>query len=247
MAQSEVQQNLIPNDPELKDLLDLFKKDIFLSLNCHHIGTVESFDKTNQTCKATINYKKTFYEPNGQGVYRAVLKDYPVLVDCPVMFLGGGGYSLTFPVTQGDECLVLFNDRDIDNWFAGSSNSAVSTPRLHAYTDAIVIVGLRSLKNVIVDFEDEGIQLRNRTGTSSVTIYSDKITAQVGPALTPTVIEIDENGKLRIENPTGDFMAMIVQLFTDIQNGLVTTMLGEQPLKMPTFALDLAALETFKP
>lgn len=152
---SNVQQNQIPNEPELKDLLALWKKAILLGLNCHHIGTVQSFDSVKQTATATINYKKTFFEPDPvTGVYGPVLKDYPILLDCPVIVLGGGGGALTFPNAQGDECVVLFNDRDIDNWFqGGGSGAAVATPRLHSFSDGLILVGVRSLANVLKNYD----------------------------------------------------------------------------------------------
>lgn len=137
-----------PAEPRLKDVLDQLKKNIFLSFNCHHIATVQKFDETNQTATVTINYKKTYYKLNQvTGIYDPTLIDYPVLADCPVIVLGGGPASLTFPIEAGDECLVLFNDRDLDTWFQGASGGAVATPRLHSFADAIILVGLRSLAN----------------------------------------------------------------------------------------------------
>lgn len=158
---SQIQQNLLPNDPGLKDLLDLYKKDILLNFCCHHIGTLQSFNSSNQTATATINYKKTFFLPDSQGIYQPTLVDYPLLMDCPVICLGGGTSSLTFPITQGDECLVLFNDRSIDNWFQGGAGSAVSTPRLHSFSDGIILVGLRSSAHVIGNYDATRAVLQN--------------------------------------------------------------------------------------
>ena len=102
--------NMVPSEPSLKDLLDLLKKDILLSLNAHHIGTIQSFNSAKQTATATINYPKTYYQLNSlSGLYNPVLVNYPLLVDCPLICLGGGTAALTFPIQSGDECLVLFN------------------------------------------------------------------------------------------------------------------------------------------
>jgi hypothetical protein len=153
----------IPTDVSLADAFNLVKKDVMLNLNCHHIGTVQSFNSTKQTATATINYKKTFFQLNATtGLYNPVLFDYPMLIDAPVIFLGGslGQYGLTFPVVQGDECLILFNDRDIDNWFTGGGGGAVATPRLHSFADGIILVGLRSLGNVLQNFDTAHAALR---------------------------------------------------------------------------------------
>lgn len=153
--------NKIASEPSLKDLLDLHKKDVMLSMSCHAIATIRSFDKETQRATATVNYKKTFYQQNSKGLYNRVLVDYPLLVDCPVIVLGGGGCSLTFPILPGNECVVLFNDRDIDNWFRGGASEAPATERLHSFSDGIIIVGIRSLENVIDDYDDTRGTLRN--------------------------------------------------------------------------------------
>lgn len=182
MADASIPQNLIPNDPSLKDLLDLLSKQIMLNLSCHHIGTVQSFDATKQTASATINYKKTYFQFNAStGLYDPVLIDYPILVDCPVVVLGGTNAALTFPITTGDECLVLFNDRDLDKWFQGGTGASVATPRLHSFSDGIILVGLRSLPKVLTNYDSSRAVLRNGStlvgvGPSLVKIANDTTT-----------------------------------------------------------------------
>lgn len=159
-----------PTEPSLKDVLDQLKKDVFLSLNCHHVGTVQSFDASNQTATVTVNYKKTYFQLNPEtGLYGPVLVDYPIMVDCPVIALGGAATGLTFPIEAGDECLVLFNDRDLDNWFKGGAGAGVATPRLHSFADGVVLVGVRSLGNVLTNYDPTRACLRgNRAGTTVV-------------------------------------------------------------------------------
>lgn len=158
-----------PADPQLKDVLDQQQKEIFLSLNCHHLGTIQEFDAENQTASVTINYKKTYFRMNSAtGLYGPVLVDYPPLTDCPVIVLGGAAGALTFPIAKGDECLVLFNDRDLDNWFQGSSGGGVATTRLHSFADAIVLVGIRSLGKVLTNYDEARAVLKNGTAMVGV-------------------------------------------------------------------------------
>lgn len=243
MAGANISQNLIPNEPELRDLLNLFKKEILLNLNCHHIGTIQTFDPTTQKATATINYKKTFFKPNPiTGVYDPVLTDYPILIDCPVICLGGGLASLRFPIITGDECLVLFNDRDIDNWFAGGgSGGAVATPRLHSFSDGIILVGLRSLANVLPNYNASAFEVHYGTNK----IVFDATTFKAELANGTTTLELSATGTLKVTNAGGELIAALLQLFTDVQTGLVTTMLGPQPLVMPTFAVDFLVLQGF--
>jgi hypothetical protein len=179
---SNLPLNAVPSEPSLKDLLDLLKKDILLSLNAHHIGTIQSFNSAKQTATATINYPKTYYQLNSvTGLYNPVLVNYPLLVDCPVICLGGGTTALTFPIQTGDECLALFNDRAIDNWFSGGAGAALSNPRLHSFSDGLILVGLRSLGNVLTNYDSTRAVLRNGTtlvgvGPSLVKIANQQTT-----------------------------------------------------------------------
>lgn len=162
MSGTQINLNQVPNEPTLNDLLDLMKKQISLALSAHHVATIQSFDASKQTATATINYKKTYFEKDTvTGVYSPVSVDYPILIDCPVICLGGGLSSLTFPITAGDECLVLFNDRDIDNWFQGSSNGPVASSRLHSFADGIILVGVRSLAKVLTSYDSTRAVLKN--------------------------------------------------------------------------------------
>lgn len=176
MSAPTITLNQVPTDPTLKDLLDLQKKDLLLNLMCHHIGTIQGFNATDQTATASINYKKTRFKLNARsGQYEPVLEDYPLLASCPVMALGGADAALTFPIQVGDECLVLFNDRDIDNWFQGGPGMAVASSRLHSFSDGIILVGLRSLPNVIEDYDTVRTVLRNGSALVGVSLTQVKI------------------------------------------------------------------------
>jgi len=236
------QQNLNPNEVELKDLLSLFEKNLLLKFNCHHIAQIQDFNPAQQTASATINYKKSFSLPNSMGVYTEQLVDYPLLVNCPVIFLGGGDGCLTFPVQTGDDCLVLFNDRDIDNWFSGSITSAPRTGRLHAFPDAIIIVGLRMLREVIPSFSTDSVELRNFLGTTKISMKMDgsQVSIKVGPLMT---FILKQDGTVSITNESGqDLLQTLANLFAAIP---ALTVLGVLPVMPPTYATDLAVLETY--
>ncbi|MCK5611976.1 hypothetical protein KAR91_59450 [Candidatus Pacearchaeota archaeon] len=136
--------------PNLRDVLDSQKTDVFDRLNCHTIGVIDSFNSTNQTAEIKIVFKTIF---EGQEY------SYPLLVDCPVVVIGGSGGSLRLPVVQGDHCLVLFNDVNIDNWYEGSTNSLPDSNRKHDLSDGIAMVGIRNLQNAISDYDNESAQL----------------------------------------------------------------------------------------
>lgn len=234
-------QNLIPNEATLKDLLDQLKKSTFLDLNCHHLVKIKTFNSATQTATATVNYKKTFLKQGPGGVYLPQQVDYPVLLDCPVVVLGGGGGAITFPIAPGDDGIALFNDRDIDRWYQGTSSSPVATSRLHSFSDAVILVGVRNLSSIIPAYDSSAVALRY--GVVNLKLQSDKITGEVGPTMS---FEISATGTVKITNAAGEYTALLSQLFADIQSAVTATALGPQPLQMPTFAADLALFNTFK-
>ncbi len=183
MNNTKTQQTTAVSETALSDVLNLLKKEIFLDLNCHHLGTIQSFDSDKQTATATVNYPKTFFKFNvATNLYDAVQINYPLLIDMPAIILGGGNSNLTFPITQGDQCLILFNDRSIDNWFQSGQVSPLNSPRAHSFSDGIVLVGLNYLMGSsatkLTDYDTERAVLRNGTtgvgvGEEQVLIYNE--------------------------------------------------------------------------
>lgn len=169
-------------DPDLKDLLDLYQKQILLGFNCHHVATVQSFDSAAQTITATVNYKRTRFEITSTGQYVSFLEDYPLIADCPVVTLNGNKSWLNMPIAQGDQCILMFNDRDLDNWHAGSSSSPNATPRLHAYGDAIALVGPNSQSTVLA-YDAVRVMLTNGTAKNGINPSNNKLVLTNGTSL----------------------------------------------------------------
>ena len=81
-------------DPEFADVINKVKSDISYALNCVQIGTIESFNKLLNTASVSVNFKRQL--PDGSTL------DYPLLCDCPVFILSGGGASIEMPISAGD-------------------------------------------------------------------------------------------------------------------------------------------------
>jgi hypothetical protein len=220
-------------DPSLKDLLDLLTKNIFLNLNCHAIGTVRLFNPLNQTATITINYKKTYSKPSSVLPFPDYV-DYPVLLDVPIIVLGDGKSShLTFPIKSGATCMVLFNDRDLDNWFASGQVGPVATPRAHSMSDGVAIVGLNSLlgsillydafRTVLTDGDFKvafgaplGVgtpKARFMNTTETVGVEIDSVSAKM---VTPAVT-IKAGVQAEISNATFTLGALLAELVADVQ------------------------------
>lgn len=190
---------LVAEEPSLKDVFDIAKRDTMLSTNCHAIAKIASFDPLTQTCTASIVYSKTYLVRDAVGQYVSELVEYPALIDCPVIVLSGGTSGLTMPISEGDDCFIMFNDRDIDNWFKGATSGKVATPRVHSFSDCIALVGLNSLSSSIADYDPLNLVLYN--GDNKLTLKPQK---------------------MKLENSTESFGVILQDLITAI-NAIVTT------------------------
>lgn len=153
----------MPGNPAL--LNDLIQKVIDNVLTDTHSsipGVVDSFDAVTQLAKV---------QPAIKHIQRDGTKiNLPVLIQVPVIFPGGGGFTLTFPVEAGDEVLLIISERALDVWQQSGGVQDPLDTRKHALTDAIAITGLRSQPNKIGTFLTTGAHLRNSDGSVGILV-----------------------------------------------------------------------------
>lgn len=108
-------------------------------LHVYMPGRIESFDAPSNTATVKPLLKETATGEDGT----TAVESLPVLQGVPVVFLGGGGMRLTFPVAAGDYCELHFSDRALGQWLAkGGEVDPIDRAR-HALKDAVAHVGLR--------------------------------------------------------------------------------------------------------
>lgn len=113
-----------------------------LSINCMRIAIIQEFYPENLTAQVKLVDKMVRgLNPDGSQV----LQEYPPIY-AKVCYCNP---FCTFPLTQGMECILLFNDREIETWFINGGSNIQAYPRMHDLTDAIAIVGIRSLPQMI--------------------------------------------------------------------------------------------------
>ena len=151
----------VPLSTVIQEYIDTASRDI----NCVKIGTIQSFDATNQTATILIAFKKVVYvDTRSSEVDKFTeLIDYPLLVCCPCFTYAGGNSYISMPIAVNDSCLVLFNDRDIDNWFYQGNGQIPNTYRIHDLSDGFALVGFRNDLNKIADYLSNGIKIKYNT------------------------------------------------------------------------------------
>lgn len=151
--------------PDLSSVLDSTRRETLTTVNCVQIGIIKEFDITTQLATIQIAMKQV-RDISEDGV--KTLVEYPLILECPVMVLFGGIDILTLPIAPGDNCIVLFNDRDIDQWVNNGNDFAPVTSRAHDINDAFAIVGIRPLTNSIANYLANGIRLSHAQGNSQI-------------------------------------------------------------------------------
>lgn len=134
-------------------------------------GIVQSFDPVAMTVSVQPAVMGSVKGEGGHVQNQAM----PLLVDVPVVFPCGGGFSLTYPIKPGDEALVVFSSRCIDGWWQGGEAVPPPDSRMHDLSDGIAIVGPRSQAGKLdPPVDPENVQLRMDDGKASLTIKPDQ-------------------------------------------------------------------------
>ncbi|MEQ5055461.1 Gp138 family membrane-puncturing spike protein [Klebsiella michiganensis] len=162
-------------------------------------GIIQSFDTDAVTAVVQPAIKGSEQDESGAEVS----VNLPLLVDVPVVFPRGGGCTLTFPVKEGDECLVIFADRCIDFWWQSGGIQEPVDGRMHDLSDAFCIVGPQSQAKKIGGISTTAAQLRTDDGSAFIELAA-------GGAVTITSPQITINGPLQVNGKitsTGDQVA----------------------------------------
>lgn len=120
------------------ELLERLKRKIEFGIHVAMPCVIQSFDPVKQTVEAQPTIRERVTAENGQISYM----QYPLLINVPVVFPRSSGYIIQFPINKGDECLVIFSDLAIDNWWLKGNVQNPVEQRRHDLSDGFAILGL---------------------------------------------------------------------------------------------------------
>jgi phage baseplate assembly protein gpV len=143
---------------------------------------VDSFDPATQMIEATPVIRRRRRLEDGSFEVEDRQKQIKIPLCTPYVRMLG--FSLTMPISAGDQVLFCFADRGIDLW---QETGEISDPpdtnqvRAHNYTDAIYIVGPIDLASPIEDYRIDCAELRNRLRDTAVTIWENEAQVRAFP------------------------------------------------------------------
>ena len=131
---------------------------------------------------SSVNYENQTLEANPVTIMRKVddsgkVTDFklPMLIDVPFQCYKGGNYSITVPIKEGDECLIVFTDVDFSAWWQNGGFNFAEHGFRHAYSNAMAIVGFSSEINAIPEYNPNAVEIRNFDGTQKISVSPEGI------------------------------------------------------------------------
>lgn len=212
------------DENELADVLQLVMDRSNAKIRTTIPAKVQSFDKDTQT--ATVR-------PAVQSYYFDVDEDEPAayhpepIANCPVWYPAGDGFSIRWPLTNGDDVLILVAERSIDEWAAtGNSDAIPRDLRRFDLSDAIVLPGLRPPSNALSDFKGDGLEIRHSAGAK---------------------LRVTKTGQIYLGNGSVDLVSLVKDLMAQVRTlalSTTVTLFGPQILSNgPSVAAQVATLE----
>ena len=188
---------------------DIFRNSVISVLNGVNTslpGIVVDYDPS--TNKATI-------QPALNKAYLSGAMAMPILENVPIMFPGGSGFNITFPIVKGDYVLLIFCQRSLDLWLSVGGQVTPNDPRKFDISDAIAIPGLQPFTGNFSN--NNGTDFQISFGGSSITIDPSG------------AIQIKTDSTVAIGTSTNELLKIVSDLLQFLSTSL-TTAVG-QPIQ----------------
>ena len=120
-------------DDVVKNIVDIRISNIHTALP----GIIQTYDAAKQKASVIPAIKKTYIKDG-----KTITEQMPVIENVPVCFLRSKHSSITFPLKQGDEGLIVFCERSLERWLASGGVTENGDPRKYDLKDAVFYPGL---------------------------------------------------------------------------------------------------------
>ena len=108
----------LTREPDLAEVIEAGIDTAMEGLNTCIPGVILNYYPTTQTADVQLA-NKSLHQILDTDLL--ISEEYPTLPNVPVCFPSGGGIHVTFPLQQGDNCILLFSKSDINNFRANNT------------------------------------------------------------------------------------------------------------------------------
>lgn len=162
-----IPERLSLSSPRWKESLKQFGFDLRVAIP----GIIDSFDPAMQTVRVQPALTEAVRIAGAVSV-----EQLPLLTDVPIVIPRAGGFAVTLPIIQGDECLVIFADLCINAWWQNGGVQNEEERRRHDLADAFAIIGCWSQPRVLANYSTASAQLRSDDGSVVLDLAPGQIT-----------------------------------------------------------------------
>lgn len=209
-------------------VMNLSQDAIMSRLNCHNIGRIIEFDPPTQLCSVELMQIKRF---KNQYLTPAILTDVPLII------CGSVNAHITMPNPVGATCVLLFMDRDIDNFLSTGQAYVPQTLRKHDFTDCVALTTFKTLVDPIEDYDVDAVTIKHKSEENDtkneafIKVYSNELLLQAqttSPDATETAgIGINEvvnvfNHKYNLGELMGAFLTACENITVDPNTGVLS-------------------------
>lgn len=163
------------NNQNIEALLGMIRGEISgIHTSCP--GTIVSYN--SGTGQASVQPALKFKVTNSDSITA------PVITNVPVYFPSGANSQITYPITAGDSCWLVFAERSIDDWLLGGESD---DPRKYDLTDCAAFVGMKPTRST----NNDVVEIRN--GSNYITI---KENGGINVKSGTNTLDISDNGNI---------------------------------------------------
>lgn len=159
-------RNVLGDDSQLYE--NIIKK-VNFNLRCCIPGVIQQYDPKTNTASIQPAIREEIVNEDNTVQYM----NLPILVNVPIIFPSCSIGSIKMLLKQGDECLVLFSDLSIDNFWKYANVQNPIEVRRHDLSDGIAIPCVLSQPNT-KPFNSTGVEIA--CGSAKIKMQDDEIT-----------------------------------------------------------------------
>ena len=191
------------NNYSLVGVINFAFQKMMQSMNNMLPAQVTAYDR--ETNRVSVQIMINLVTTDGQQVAR------PHLVNIPVLILGGGTFSISFPLNVGDLGWVLANDRDISLFLQTYGQSAPNTTRMNNFADGMFIPDMMKTFNYSSATEGYFI-IQSQDGTMLIEMGVNPSTTAHELNITVDRVNVTVNGGTGYLNVDGNlFVSGLIQ------------------------------------
>lgn len=128
-------------------------------------ANIVSFDPETQLASVQIAINRV--------TLKGEAKKDPVIKNCPVCVYGAAGGLVEVKIEEGDECLIMFSMRCLDNWRNEGGIARPAKFSIMPEKDAFVLLAPHSKPNAIEGYSNDGIKIRSLDGNNYSWVKDD--------------------------------------------------------------------------